>query len=194
MELVRREWMPTCSMKRVVVHWTAGAYRASAIDRAHYHLLVEGDGAVVRGLHSIQTNAAAQEPRASHTRNCNTVSIGIAVCCMENARERPFDPGPFPMTLHQWNTMAQVVAELCHRYGIRVSARTVLAHGEVQSTLGIPQSGKWDPVVLPWAPTQDRPEVMDTFRDRVRQHVTVLQARQAGAPNVTEQAAAGNQL
>lgn len=182
MNLVKAEWMPACGMKRVIVHWTAAGHRASANDRTHYHLLIEGDGTVVLGTHSIDCNETTKEPRASHTRNCNTGSIGVAVCCMAQAREQPFDPGPSPMTRVQWDTMAQVVAELCQRYQIRVSGRTVLAHGEVQETLGIAQLGKWDPMVLPWAPTQKRSDVMEAFRARVRQHVEALAAAQRSAP------------
>ena len=169
------EVMPACTMKRVIVHWSGGAYRASPLDRTHYHILIEGDGKVVAGTSSILQNAApAREPRASHTLNCNTASIGVAVCCMAGARERPFTAGQFPMTQQQWEVMTEVVAELCVRYRIDVTAATVLAHGEVQATLGIQQRQKWDPLVLPWAPTMPRPDVMERFRSRVREHVARL--------------------
>jgi N-acetyl-anhydromuramyl-L-alanine amidase AmpD len=174
--LVPIEWMPQCSMKRVIVHWTAGAHRASDLDRAHYHLLVESDGTLVRGTHSIAANEHMREPRASHTRNCNTGSIGVAVCCMAGARERPFDAGQVAMTRRQWDVMADVVAELCRRYAIPVTARAVLGHGEVQANLNFPQLGKWDPLVLPWATGLSRAEVMDGFRTRVREHVAQLEA------------------
>ena len=98
-------------MARVVLHWTAGTYKASALDREHYNLLVEGDGTLVSGNHSIERNAKpVREPRASHTRNCNTGSIGVSVCCMKDAREKPFSAGPFPMTVTQWPVAAEVVA------------------------------------------------------------------------------------
>ncbi len=164
-----------CTMKRIVLHWTGGAYTASELDRAHYHLLIEGDGTLVPGVHRIACNGApAREPRASHTRNCNTGSIGVAVCCMAGATERPFSAGRFPMTQLQWETMARVVAELCARFDISVGTTTVLGHGEVQSVLSIPQRGKWDPLVLPWAPNVPRQEVMERFRSRVRQHLAPL--------------------
>lgn len=166
-----------CTMKRIIVHWTAGTYSASALDKEHYHLLIEGDGTVVAGKHPVSANSAPpREPRASHTRNCNTGSIGVAVCCMAGAIERPFTPGRFPLTQHQWETMARVVAELCARYKIGVTATTVLAHGEVQTTLRIRQSGKWDPLVLPWAPTIPRSDVMERFRARVREHLAEVAA------------------
>lgn len=167
--------MPGCEMARVILHWTAGTYKASALDREHYHVLIEGDGTVVAGNHRIDANAKpAREPRASHTRNINTGSIGVAVCGMKDARERPFAAGSFPMTIQQWQVAAEVVAELCHRYGIEVTPRTVLAHGEVQATLKIEQLQKWDPMVLPWLSSTPRQQVMDQFRASVRDHLERL--------------------
>ena len=83
---------------------------------------------------------------AAHTLKCNSEAIGIGVCCMANAQELPFKPGPCPMTPLQWDVMAQVAAQLAKRYGIKVSRTTVLGHGEVQDLLNIPQKQKWDPV------------------------------------------------
>jgi hypothetical protein len=169
--------MPGCEMVRVVVHWTAGTHKASPLDKDHYHILIEGDGTVVAGNHPIAANARPpRQLRASHTRNLNTGSIGVAVCCMKDARERPFSPGPFPMTPEQWKVAAEVVAELCTRYEIPVTARTVLAHGEVEATLGVAQLQKWDPLVLPWTPLVPRQQVMEQFRASVQQHAATLKA------------------
>src|SRR3954465_9225930 len=105
--------LPTCEMARIVLHWSAGPHKASALDKEHYHILIEGDGSVVFGVHAIDANAKpAREPRASHTRNLNTGSIGVSLCCMKDAVERPFSTGPFPMTLTQWTVAAEVVAVL----------------------------------------------------------------------------------
>ena len=164
--------MPACEMARVVLHWTAGAHKASALDKEHYHVLVEGDGTVVYGTHPIDANAKpAREPRASHTRNLNTGSIGVSLCCMRDAVERPFSAGPSPMTITQWQVAAEVVAELCAKYNIAVTPRTVLAHGEVQAVLGVAQLQKWDPLVLPFTPNVARQQVMDQFRASVQQHL-----------------------
>lgn len=75
------------------------------------------------------------------------------------------------MTQRQWDVMADVVAELCRHYQLRVTSTTVLAHGEVQAALNIKQDGKWDPLVLPWAPTLPRTEIMEGFRTLVRQRM-----------------------
>lgn len=144
--LVPADWMPAAHMNRVVVHWTAGAHRASGLDRSHYHILIEGDGKLVRGIPSIDQNDArgVKPGYAAHTLNCNTGSIGVALCCMAGAVESPFQAGSAPMTRKQWDTLPGLLAELCRRYSIPVTPRTLLSHAGVQSTLGIAQRGKWD--------------------------------------------------
>ena len=168
MNIVPSDWMPNCSMKRIILHWTAGSYEASSIDLAHYHILIEGDGNLVRGSHSINDNVStADNIYAAHTFMLNTGSIGVSVCCMAEAEESPFDAGSSPMLKMQWDTMTQVVAELCQFYDIPVTPQTVLGHGEVESTLGIDQGGKWDPVVQPWNLNLSKQEVGDQFRSLV---------------------------
>ncbi len=165
MTLIPKDWLPACSMKRIICHWTAGGYKATSLDRAHYHILIEDDGRLVRGTHTIADNVSTADGiYAAHTKGCNTGSIGVAVCCMAGAQASPFQPGSFPMTQKQWETMAKVVAELCLFYSIPVTPTTVLGHGEVETYLAIPQSGKWDPMVLPWAPEMSRTQVGHAFR------------------------------
>jgi nucleoid-associated protein YgaU len=166
--VVPPEWMPDASMKRIICHWTGGAYKASVLDRMHYHILIEDNGDLVRGCCSIKDNESARDGRyAAHTLRCNTGSIGVAVCCMAGASELPFQEGPFPMTEVQWERMADIVAELCDRYDIAVTDQTVIGHGEVQCNLGIAQRGKWDPLVLPWKPRASRERVGSLFRIKV---------------------------
>ncbi len=144
--VVPLDWMPPAHMSRIIVHWTAGQHNASSLDRGHYHLLIEGDGSLVRGTPSIALNDAGgtRMGYAAHTLNCNTGSIGVSLCCMAGAIESPFKPGPSPMTRQQWDVLPSVLADLCRHYGIPVTPKTVLSHAEVQSTLGIRQRGKWD--------------------------------------------------
>jgi len=147
------DWMPAASMQRVIVHWTAGTHEASDLDRSHYHVLVEGDGRVVRGAPSIDLNAAPLRPGyAAHTLNCNTGSIGVSMCAMGGAVEEPFDAGRWPLTAAQWDGMLGVVATLADRYAIPPTARTILSHAEVAANLGIAQRGKWDVARLPFRP------------------------------------------
>lgn len=142
---IPKSWMPDADMKRIHVHWTAGAHKANSTDKRAYHILVEGDGKLVRGDRSIAANARGSGMKqASHTRNANTGAIGISLCCMRQAEERPFDPGPSPMTETQWNAGVNAVAQLARRYGIKVTPVTILTHAEVEPNLHIKQKNKWD--------------------------------------------------
>ncbi|MDJ0824862.1 MAG: amidase [Rhodobacter sp.] len=142
-------WMPNADMERIHLHWTAGGHSANATDKKSYHILVEGNGNLVRGNHSIERNAPPpRSPRASHTKNANTGAIGVSLCCMRSARERPFNAGPSPMTETQWNKGLQVIAELAERYNILVTPTTILTHAEVEPNLRISQNNKWDIVRL----------------------------------------------
>ncbi len=169
MKLIPPDWLPAGAMARVICHWTAGGYTATPAERAHYHLLIEGDGRLVRGEFAITDNLSTADGHyAAHTLNGNTGSIGIAVCAMREAVLTPFDPGPCPMLRAQWELMARVVAELCAAYAIPITPRTVLGHGEVPAILGIAQREKWDPLALPWEPSLDQQAVGEAFRARVR--------------------------
>lgn len=143
--VVPNDWMPPAAMKRIHVHWTAGAHRANATDRKSYHILIENDGKLVRGDRSIAANApnSGMEP-ASHTLDANTGAIGVSMCCMHGAREGPFNAGSSPMTRVQWDRMTDVVAELAKRYAVPVTPVTILTHAEVQPNLNIRQRNKWD--------------------------------------------------
>ena len=65
-------------MKRIIVHWTAGAHFASDFDRSHYHLRIEGDGYLVRGKPSIALNGASgAKPGYGCTGTCTDVPGGL---------------------------------------------------------------------------------------------------------------------
>ena len=149
------DWMPKVRMDRVIAHWTAGAHRASQFDREHYHFLVEANGNIVRGTKSVAANSGKLKSGqyAAHTASANSYSIGISMCCMAGAVERPFDAGIQPMTKIQWDAMIRAIAQLCDRYGIPVTDKTVLSHAEVEANLGAKQKGKWDFTRLAFDPS-----------------------------------------
>jgi N-acetyl-anhydromuramyl-L-alanine amidase AmpD len=189
--LIPQDWLHQCppgGIQRVIAHWTAGSYAPSDLDKNRYHFLIDSQGKIHRGKFSPVANVvSASRPKllkgtyAGHTLNCNSGSVGIAACCMAGARERPFDPGRYPLLEIQWARMAEAVAEICRAYGLPVEPRTVLAHGEVQVILGIQQRGKWDPL---WIPGSDRPfnGAGDDFRSRVK---LALREMEKGAASVS---------
>jgi hypothetical protein len=173
--IVPIEWMPVCDMGKIICHWTAGTHTANQdYDVPHYHILIEGNGGLVRGKYSIKDNVSTNDGYyAAHTKNCNTGSIGVSLCCMAGATENPFNSGAYPMKAVQWDILVHAVADLCIRYNIPVSRETVLSHAEVQETLGIAQSGKWDYTRLSFEPTvQGAKACGDKLRSEVTELVT----------------------
>lgn len=147
-------WMPAAHIVRIIAHWTAGNYDPSENDRSHYHVLLDGGGRPVRGIPSIALNGLpkAQPGYAAHTLNCNTGSIGISVCSMAGAIESPFNAGRAPLKLAQWQALVLSIADLCERYKLPATVKTVLTHAEVQANYGIKQRQKWDISRLPFEP------------------------------------------
>lgn len=141
-------------MKRIIWHWSAGPHKATKLDKKHYHYIFEGDGNMVTGDNPVSANEVIRKgkPYAAHTYRSNTGSIGVSMACMLNARERPLDYGSQPMTEVQFEACMKYTAELCKKYNIKVTNKTVLSHAEVQPNLGIKQRGKWDFTVLPFKP------------------------------------------
>lgn len=161
-------WMPKAAMQRIVVHWTAGSHKATTFDKSHYHVLIEGDGTVIRGTPTIDLNQSpVRTGYAAHTLSCNSGSIGVSLCCMAGAREAPFNAGTAPMTKAQWDKLPHVLAALCERYNIAVTPKTVLSHAEVETNLGIKQKGKWDIAKLAFDPSVSGAKACgDIFRKR----------------------------
>lgn len=164
--MVPKDWMPACKMARVIVHWTAGGHKASAVDKEHYHILIEGDGKLVRGDFPITANVSTSDSDgyAAHTKGCNSGSIGVSLCSMMGAVEKPFQTGPYPITAMQIEALEAVLVDLCKFYKIPVGPKTVLSHAEVQANLGIAQAGKWD---ISWPPKSAK-QVGDSMRAKVK--------------------------
>lgn len=161
-------------MKRIIIHWTGGTGLANTSDRAHYHVLIEQDGKVIAGTRNPEANLDTSDgDYAAHTRALNTGSIGVALCGMFGAQERPFRAGDHAITEAQVDALAGVCADLCATYGIPVTSRTVLTHAEVEPTLGVAQRGKWD---VTWLPGMHAPDdalvVGDTIRSMIRREMT----------------------
>lgn len=167
------DWLPNVNMDRIILHWTAGTHKANSVDKKHYHILIEGDGNLVRGKYSILANAKPIRGRyAAHTRNCNTRSIGVAFCCMHGATEVPFNSGGYPLKKEQWDIAVKVFAQLCQFYTIPVTPETVLSHAEVEATLGIKQRNKWDVARLSFdLKLKGAKRIGDEFRRQVQREI-----------------------
>lgn len=127
-------------LSRIHLHWTAGGHKPSSTDRAAYHVLIRGDGTVEQ--------VAPHTARRSHTLNANQGAIGVSLCAMSGAVERPFNAGSSPVTEAQIDALAREAARLSRIYDIPVSPYSILTHAELPF-LGVPQRQKWDVNYLP---------------------------------------------
>lgn len=162
--------IPRRGIVRLIIHWTAGGPTASALDKRHYHSLTEADGTLVMGDTPEDENISTTDGiYAAHTLMLNTGSLSHAMCGMLGAKERPFSSGPSPLTERQVTAACRNVAAMCRRWNVLIARETCLTHAEVQPTLKVRQTGKWD---ITWLPGMDRPgdpvEVGDRLRAMIR--------------------------
>jgi len=117
---IQRE--PLAEPVRIVVHWTGGTDQTNSHDRQHYHFIIEGDGEIMKGVHSIASNNnTAYRVYAAHVRGLNTGSIGIALAGMGGSKESPFHKGPYPLKAKQFEVLAQLCAHLINMYELDVT-------------------------------------------------------------------------
>lgn len=154
---------------RSITHWTGGPGRATALDRKHYHRIVEFDGTLVDGAQAIEDNiTTADGDYAAHTLRLNTGSAGFAMAGMGGAVEDPFDPGPFAIQERQFEAHCALLARWHLEQGIPVTPRSCLTHAEVEGTYGVRQRGKWDLTRLVFKPElRGARAVGDYLRERV---------------------------
>lgn len=170
-------------LKRIIMHWSAGAHSANSSDRKHYHEIVEGDGSRVKGdLLPEANNSTADGNYAAHTRRLNTGSIGLSMASMAGAKEKPFDAGKFPITKVQLKAFVTMVAEYADTYDIAITRETVLTHAEVEPTLGVTQSGKWD---ITWLPGMKKPGAAIATGDRLRKMISDVRKSAFGTATVS---------
>ena len=161
-------------MERIIIHWTAGSYTPSSLDKEHYHFLIDGDGFVHNGKYPVEANRSTSDADgyAAHTRFMNTGSIGVSLCAMAGAT--PTNYGQYPITDAQWDTLFVLLANLCEKYNIPVRSDTVLSHAEVEPTLGVKQRGKWDISVFPYTYELGSPIAVG---ETIREYVNMEKAR-----------------
>lgn len=146
-------------MKRIILHWTAGAYQPNTTDFEHYHYLINGQGLVIEGKYKPEDNVNCTDGKyAAHTGGGNTGSIGIAMCCMHGFRNR-MNVGQYPMTKAQFERCCKKVAELSKVYNIPITPQTVMTHYEFgKKNPKTSSAGKIDIIYIPsysWINTED---------------------------------------
>lgn len=157
-------------MKRIILHWTAGAYQPNSTDFEHYHYLVTGDGLVVKGKYKPEDNKNCNDGKyAAHTGGGNTGSIGIAMCGMLNySPNKGISSTKYPLTKVQCERFFKLVAEVAKEYNIPITPQTVMTHYEFgQKNPNTSSYGKIDICCLP-PYLVDTQKVGNFIRDKAR--------------------------
>ena len=156
-------------MKKVVIHWTAGTNQPNNTDYEHYHYLVNKDGIVIAGKYTPEDNENCNDGKyAQHCGGGNTGTIGVSMCGMYGFKDKN-NVGEYPLTKKQCEATFKLVAELCKKYNIAITNKTVLTHYEFgQSHPNTSSYGKIDIVYMPPYPEIEKNKVGDFIRNKVR--------------------------
>lgn len=157
------------SLKRIVLHWTAGQNTPNDTDKRHYHFMIDGDGNTHTGKYKPEDNLNCRSGGyAAHTGGGNTGSIGVALCGMIgfcNSKQA----GSCPLTKKQCEAAFKFMAELCKKYKIEITPETVLTHKEFGDTHPKTTScGKIDICYLPPYPEVKAQDLGDFIRNKVQ--------------------------
>ena len=156
-------------MKRIIIHWTAGAYTATLHEKQCYHYLVDGAGEIIKGNYYPEDNENCNDGKyAAHTGGGNTGSIGVAFCGMANFKNRT-NVGLYPLQKKQCENGFKLIAELAKKYNIAITPQTVMTHYEFG--LKNPKTssfGKIDIIYLPPYPWVPKNDVGSFIRSKIR--------------------------
>lgn len=141
-------------LQRICIHWTAGGATANQAELLAYHFIVEASGAVIAGHYRPEANIAPLNGLryAMHCGDGNSNTIGVA---MAGRGELPRNLAPKALRPHLITRKTaeatyKLVAELCKRYSIPITAETVYTHYEFgQRNPRSRSAGKPDISVLP---------------------------------------------
>lgn len=156
-------------MKRIIIHWTAGAYKPNATDLQHYHYLIDSEGNVYVGKYKPEDNENCQDGRyAQHTGGGNTGSIGVSMCGMCGFTGVN-NVGKYPLTKKQCEACFKLCAQLCKAYNIPITTQAVMTHYEFgKSHPQTSSAGKIDITYLPPYPDVLKSKVGDYIRNKIR--------------------------
>ena len=159
-------------MKRIILHWSGGAYKPNAKEKRCYHYLIDGEGKKHNGDFTPEDNLNCNDGKyAAHTGGGNTGSIGIALCGMldysSNGKIRKL--GEYPLKQIQFERAYELCAQLCKKYALDINPITVMTHYEFgKRNPQTSSAGKIDINFIPYNPTLKPDEVGDFIRDKVR--------------------------
>ena len=163
-------------MKRIIIHWTAGAYYPCDHDKKCYHFLVDKDGNIHEGVFKPENNLRCVNGYyAAHTGGGNTGSIGVALCAMAGFKNSK-NCGDYPITKKQFEVAMELCAKLSIKYDIPVNPNTIMTHYEFGlKHPSTSSAGKIDIIYIPPYPWVDKSETGKFIRSKIKWYKEKLQ-------------------
>ena len=157
-------------MKKIIIHWTAGTNQPCSVDYEHYHFLINGDGLVIKGKYEPLDNKNCTDNKyARHCGGGNTGAIGVSMCGMYVPPGINVRLTKVPLTRVQCEKMFELVAELCYKYSIPITNKTVMTHYEFgKANPKTSSNGKIDITFLHPFPEIKEDEMGDFIRNKIR--------------------------
>ena len=114
------------SIKRIYCHHTAGLYQMNGVEKAHYHICIEGDG-------TVRINGELSDYK-EHTWHRNGGAIGIALCCAYGAtvykNPERINWNGYPPTPIQVERLAEIICFIATVLEIPIDSEHVMTHAE----------------------------------------------------------------
>lgn len=156
-------------MKKIVIHWSAGANIPSAFDKQFYHYLIDSLGRLYKGDFAPEANLKPAAGRyAMHCGGGNTGAIGVCLCGMAGFTS-PKNIGKFPITKVQLEAAFELCARLCRKYNIKPGVQNVFTHYEFGlKNPNTSSRGKIDIIFLAPYPELKPNEIGNFIRNKIR--------------------------
>lgn len=118
-------------MKRIIIHWTGGSYNINKKILDSYHYAVNNKGEIIPCNHRPEDNENCNDGcYAAHCGGGNTGSIGVSMLGMYYLSHQKPKDSQYPLTGVQVEKCFKLCAELCKKYGIKITPDTVMTHYE----------------------------------------------------------------
>ena len=156
-------------MKRIIIHWTAGAYYPTDYEKEHYHFLVDKEGNVHNGKFKPEDNEVCKVGKyAAHTGGGNTASIGVAICAMAGFKNKKA-VGNYPILKKQFESTMELCAKLSIKYIILITPQTVMTHYEFgKKNPKTTSAGKIDIIYIPPYSWVNQDEAGSFIRSKIK--------------------------
>lgn len=157
------------TLTKICLHWSAGSNYPCKTDSNAYHFLVDKNGKVYNGDFKPEDNLNCYDGKyAKHCGGGNTGCIGIS-CCGMYGFDLKNKQTKYPLTQKQVESMCAKVAELCTKYGILITDKTVFTHYEFAQTHPKSTSrGKIDFTYLPYLPNLQKERIGSYLRNKIK--------------------------